>query len=166
MSITPSQVIDAFSVEGSNVELSYTKYLTNTLPSVPLIISNSSALFGIQFYPTSSAGIRFVTENNIFIDENSPLTLPPKSGSNINGIKLFAVVDTTNFNTTQLSTIDYVTNFSLVAVTSSMFALPTLAGSPVVTIPTYTGGGGVNPTTEGTGTGDGSQMTNQGQNQI
>lgn len=123
MSITPGEVREAFTVQIDTVNVTYTKYITNTLPKLPLIISNSSDTFGIQFYPTSSVGIRFITENNIFIGKNSPVTLSPNTGSNVSSsIKLFAIIDTSGFNTSSVSSSTYPINFDLVAVTSSIFS--------------------------------------------
>lgn len=150
MSITPGEVREAFTVKIDTVNVTYTKYITNTLPRLPLIISNSSDKFGIQFYPTSSVGIRFITENNIFIGKNSPVTLSPNTGSNVSSsIKLFAVIDTSGFNTSSVSSSTYPINFDLVAVTSSIFSNIPQTTSPLVSTAgtgssgiSFTGGGG------------------------
>lgn len=149
MSITPTQVKEAFRIEGANPEdISYVKYSNTTLEKVPLIISNSSTVFGIQFYPTgSNEGIRFLKEDNTLVDKNSPITLQKLSGSNVSNIKLLVSIDSSTFDTLPISSKTYDIKFNLVAVTSSLITvIPTGSTTP----PTSTGvtqGGSTAPTT-------------------
>jgi hypothetical protein len=121
MSITPSQVLSAFQVTGSNPnDLDYTRFLTTELAQLPLIVSNSSTTFGIRFFPTGSAGLLFTTETGQTVDSISQVTLPVVSGSNVTGIKLLMSIDTTNFNDILLTSQSYDIGFNLVAITASV----------------------------------------------
>lgn len=105
----PEEVKNAFIVQGANPDtLEYIRY-TNTLQPVTMIVSNSSTTFDIQFFPTSSVvGIVFKTEEGVVVDNLSPITL-----SNVNGIKLSAIIDTVEFDTTPLISKTYDISFSL-----------------------------------------------------
>lgn len=132
MTITPDEVVNAFSVSGSSRELTYTKYITNTIPDIVLTVSNSSDTFGIELYPTSSNGIRFFSEANIPINRFYPLRIPPKvSSSFTNEINVLARINTETFNTLPITDTrrDFNIKFDLVAVTSSTDAV-----APNVTI--------------------------------
>lgn len=151
MSITPDDVKNAFVVQGANPDtLEYVRYATNTLQPIILIVSNSSTVFDIQFFPTSSeAGLVFRTEAGVTVDSLSPVTLRRISGSNVNGIQLSVMVDTFGFDTTPLTSKAYDVSFNLVALTSSVQTSnspggnpPTGGNSPV--------GGGARPTTDDT----------------
>jgi hypothetical protein len=120
MSIKPEQVLAAFRVTGASPDdVNYTRFTTTELAPLPLIISNSSTAFGIRFYPTASAGLSFKTEKDEVVDINSQVTLPRVSGSNVAGIKLFAVIDTTGFNDGRDLTKEYNIGFDMVAITAS-----------------------------------------------
>lgn len=121
MSITPEQVTAAFQVTGlrSVGDITYTRFTDTAVAPIPLIVSNSSTVFGIRFFPTASAGILFKTEDDTLVDKNAQITLPRVSGSNITGIKLFAVVNTDGFNDGLLTTKTYDIGFNMVAITSS-----------------------------------------------
>jgi hypothetical protein len=120
MSIKPEQVLAAFRVTGASPsDVDYTRFTTTELAPLPLIISNSSTAFGIRFYPTASTGLLFKTEKDEVVDINSQVTLPRVSGSNITGIKLFAVIDTTGFNDGRELTKEYNIGFNMVAITAS-----------------------------------------------
>lgn len=122
MSITPNQVKEAFRIQGANPEdISYVRYSNTTLQKVPLIISNSSTVFGIQFYPTgSNEGILFLKEDNTLVDKNSPITLQNLSGSNVSSIKLLVSIDSSTFDALPISSRTYDVSFNLVAITSSI----------------------------------------------
>jgi hypothetical protein len=135
MSITPSQVLSAFQVTGSNPnDLDYTRFLTTELAQLPLIVSNSSTTFGIRFFPTGSAGLSFTTETGQTVDSISQVTLPVVSGSNVTGIKLLMSIDTANFNDTLLTSQSYDIGFSVVAITASA-QLPSDAPSNIPCTP-------------------------------
>lgn len=157
MSITPNQVKNAFIVEGANPEeISYTRYSTGTLQPIPLIISNSSTVFGIQFYPTGSdEGLLFFKEDNTTVDKNSPVTLQKLSGSNVSSIKLLVAVNTSTFDITPLTSKAYDVSFNIVAVTASI-----ATGTGTSTTGTSTTGG-----TSSTG-GGGSTGTSGEQDEI
>lgn len=121
MSITPEQVINAFQVIGANPDdITYTRFTTSPLAPIPLIVSNSSTAFEIRFFPTASTGVFFKTEDDILVDVNAQVTLPRLSESNINSIKLFAVIDTDGLDDGLLTTKTYDIGFNMVAITSSI----------------------------------------------
>lgn len=121
MSITPEQVTAVFQVTVPRLadDITYTRFTDTALAPIPLIVSNSSTAFGIRFFPTASAGIVFKTEDDIIVDNNAQITLPRLSGSNVNGIKLFAVINTDGFNDGLLTSKTYDIGFNMVAITSS-----------------------------------------------
>lgn len=121
MSITPEQVTAAFQVTGlrSVGDITYTRFTDTAVAPIPLIVSNSSTVFGIRFFPTASAGILFKTEDDTLVDKNAQITLPRVSGSNITGIKLFAVINTDGFDDGLLTSKTYDIGFNMVAITSS-----------------------------------------------
>lgn len=122
MSITPEQVTAALQVTGLRLggSITYTRFTDIAIAPIPLIISNSSTAFGIRFFPTASAGIVFKTEDNVIVDKNAQVTLPRLSGSNINSIKLFAVINTDGFDDGLLTSKKYDIGFNMVAITSSI----------------------------------------------
>lgn len=148
MSITPNQVKEAFRVDGANpADISYVKYTNTTLEKVPLIISNSSTVFGIQFYPTGSIeGIRFLKEDDTVVDKNFPITLQKLSGSNVSSIKLLVSIDSSTFDALPISSKTYDIKFNLVAVTSSLITVIPTGSTTGTTSTGVTQGGSTAPT--------------------
>ena len=94
-------VINNFKIAGSNRKIEFEKYTTNNIPPFKLIVSNSSATNGIQFYYTASAGTEYrviITSGSTPITEANPVVLYPKSGSNISSVELIANIDVNNLN--------------------------------------------------------------------
>jgi hypothetical protein len=99
MTITSQNVKDAFYTSGSEVTLTYFRSLTTSLPDVPIFISSSAKDFYLRVYPTSSVGIVFrLSGSNTLVNENSPITLPPASGSNDTTVTILASINAQNFS--------------------------------------------------------------------
>jgi hypothetical protein len=125
MTITSQNVKDAFYTSGSEVTLTYFRSLTTSLPDVPIFISSSAKDFYLRVYPTSSVGIVFrLSGSNTLVNENSPITLPPASGSNDTTVTILASINAQNFSnipTTQTFNTPTTQNFSAIPVESKKF---------------------------------------------
>lgn len=158
---TPAQVKANFIISGSPVSniLVYDKYKTKVLSPVVLQISNSSQQFAIQFYPTGSSRLTYMTfdEPPVIITKQLPYVLPSSSATYQSAVQLKVSVDSTGFdsmfdNSQEICSV----KFNLVAVTSSFaeVTIPTTNNPqrlPSWTPPTTTNTGGTN--TGGTNTG-------------
>jgi len=98
---TQTFLINNFRIAGANRQFNFEKYTTTNIPPFKLIVSNSSATNGIQFYYTASAGTEYrviITSGSTPITEANPVVLYPKSGSNISSVELIANIDVNNLN--------------------------------------------------------------------
>lgn len=129
MTISSTTLLNSFFVSGANANLVFTKYIDTSVPTTKIYVSNSSAAFGIQLYPTGSIdGISF-TVNDTTITELAPLTLPPNTGSNINYATITAQINSTLYNTLPVSIKTYDVKFNLVAITSSLVTVTPVVGT-------------------------------------
>lgn len=95
-----TNLINSFKIAGSNLKVEFEKYITTKLPEFKLIVSNSSATSGIQFFYTASKNGRvIITSGSTTITEENPVILLPNSGSNISSIELSANINVNNLNT-------------------------------------------------------------------
>jgi hypothetical protein len=118
--ITQQELMNNFKVSGSYVTLEYEKYKTKTLPAVKLFISNSSDVFGIQFYPTGSNQLLFTKSDGVTINQSYPVILAANTGSNISSIELLVNVDSSGFNARDTNTsLQFDIKFNVVAIVSS-----------------------------------------------
>lgn len=93
----PSQarVVNNLIVSGAYQRFEYQKYTTTDIQPVKLIVSNSSDTIAIQFYYTGSATDKaIITSGSTLINSTNPITLLPRSGSNISAVELLMDVDT------------------------------------------------------------------------
>lgn len=146
MTISSTTLVNSLFVSGANANLVFTKYVDTSVPTVNIFVSNSSDTFGITLFPTGSINGLSFTVGNTTITPSTPLTLPPKTGSNINFANIIVQLDTTNYNTLPVSIQTYDIKFNLVAVTSSLITVTPAVGSTSTTGITYTGGGRTAPT--------------------
>lgn len=146
MTISSTTLVSSLFVSGANANLVFTKYVDTSVPTTKIYVSNSSAAFGIQLYPTGSINGMFFTVNDTTITPSAPLILPPNTGSNINYATIIVRLDSTTYNTLPVSIKTYDIKFNLAAVTSSLITVTPAVGSTSTTGITYTGGGSTAPT--------------------
>lgn len=97
----PSQsaVANNLIVSGAYQRFEFEKYTTTDIPPFKLIVSNSSETFGIQFFYTGSSSDKIIiTSASSSVNRLNPITLPPKSGSNISSVELTGDVNITGLN--------------------------------------------------------------------
>jgi len=159
MTISSTTLLNSFFVSGANANRVFTKYVDTSIPTVNIFVSNSSDAFGIRLFPTGSIQELSFTVGNTTITPSAPLTLPPKTGSNINSANIIVQLNTTNYNTLPVSIQTYDIKFNLVAVTSSLVTVTPAVGSVSVAGGGGGGGGGGGADPRGGDAGGGRQDT-------
>jgi len=97
----PSQsvVVDNLIVSGAYQQIEFEKYTTTDIQPFKLFVTNSSDSFAIRFYYTGSASDKaIITSGSTLLNRVNAITLPPRSGSNVNSVELLMDIDITGLN--------------------------------------------------------------------
>lgn len=104
-----ARLINALTISGSDFQIVYERYATTDIPSASLIISNSSADFGIQLYHSSSANSNvYIMSGSTIVNKDYPVLLPPASGSTPSTVKLTIDANTLGLNTLPVTTAEII----------------------------------------------------------
>ena len=114
MTITANQVKSAFYVSGANAALAYEQFITTGYQDIEMVVSSSSNNFFIRLYPTASNVLTFTNEAGRVVDAGRPIILPPISESiTDNTTKIFARINTTDFDKFTQELVEYPIQFNL-----------------------------------------------------